>query len=60
MDGVSKLREPKGRVRSLSDDERKAPMAEPSDPTLHLFVVVALQQPAELASCENSLGPMLT
>lgn len=43
MDGVSMLREGKGRIRCLSDDERKALLAETAkDATLHTFVVIAL------------------
>lgn len=43
MHGVSMLPEDKGRVRYLSDDERKALLAETGkDPVLHLFVLLAL------------------
>lgn len=43
MTGVSKLKEGKGRVRHLSEDERKRLLAETAkDPVLHLFVVTAL------------------
>ena len=43
MDGVSMLREGKGRVRCLTDDERRALSCETAkDPVLHTFVVVAL------------------
>jgi integrase len=43
MSGVSKLGEPKGRVRSLSDDERTALLAQTAkDPQLHTFVMIAL------------------
>jgi integrase len=43
MDGVGKLRQAGGRIRVLSDDERKALLAETEkDPTLHTFVLVAL------------------
>jgi len=43
MDSISMLPEGQGRVRYLSDDERKALLAETAkDPTLHLFVMVAL------------------
>ena len=43
MDGVSMLQEGEGRVRFLSDDERRALLTETAkDPTLHTFVMVAL------------------
>ena len=43
MDGVSMLPEGKGRVRYLSEAERKALLAETKkDPKLHLFVLTAL------------------
>lgn len=43
FDGVSKLREPKGRVRCLSIDERGRLLAETSrEPELYCFVIVAL------------------
>jgi integrase len=43
MDGVSKFREGKGRVRYLSTDERAALLEETAEsPTLHTFVVIAL------------------
>ena len=43
MSGVSKLRESKGRVRYLSDDERRALLVGTAkDPQLHAFVVIAL------------------
>ena len=41
--GLSKLREDKGRTRSLSDDERKRLLAETAkDPQLHILVTLAL------------------
>ena len=43
MDGVAKLKESKGRVRALSDAERKALLTETAkDSTLHTFVTIAL------------------
>jgi integrase len=43
MDGVSKLGESRGRVRSLSDDERAALLDQTAnDPILHTFVMLAL------------------
>ena len=43
MDGVSKLRQAGGRIRVLSNTERKALLAETEkDPTLHTFVLIAL------------------
>jgi integrase len=43
FDGVSKLRESKGRIRYLNDEERSRLLAETAkDPTLHVFVVLAL------------------
>lgn len=43
MDGVSKLREGKGRVRYLSDDERQRLLRETAKtPTLHTIVLLAL------------------
>lgn len=43
FDGVGKLAEGRGRVRALSDDERKALLTETAkDTTLHTFVVLAL------------------
>ncbi len=43
MGGVSKLPESRGRIRHLSDDERRALLAETAkDTTLHAFVVIAL------------------
>jgi integrase len=43
MGGVSKMPESKGRVRYLSDDERKALLKETAkDSVLHAFVVIAL------------------
>lgn len=43
MDGVSKFREGKGRVRYLTTEERAALLAETAkDATLHTFVVLAL------------------
>lgn len=47
FDGVSKLRENKGRVRYLNDEERSRLLAATaSDPVLHTFVVVALSTAA--------------
>jgi integrase len=47
LDGVTKLPESRGRVRSLSDQERKRLLKETSkDATLHVFVVVALSTAA--------------
>lgn len=43
VEDVSKLDEGRGRIRALSDDERKALLAETAkDKTLHLFVLIAL------------------
>ncbi len=43
MDSVAKLRQGSGRIRVLSDVERRALLAETEkDPTLHTFVVIAL------------------
>lgn len=43
MDGVSKLKEGSGRVRYLSDEERKVLLTETAkDPVLHTFTVLAL------------------
>ncbi|MGB6450584.1 MAG: site-specific integrase, partial [Steroidobacteraceae bacterium] len=47
FDGVSKLSEGRGRVRFLSDDERKRLLKETAkDATLHTFVVLALSTAA--------------
>lgn len=47
FDGVSKLRESKGRVRYLSEDERTRLLAQTeSDKTLHALVVLALSTAA--------------
>ncbi len=43
MSGVSKLRESSGRIRHLSDDERRALLRETAkNPLLHTFVTIAL------------------
>jgi integrase len=47
LDGVSKLPESRGRVRYLSDDERRRLLKETAkDVTLHVFVVVGLSTAA--------------
>ena len=47
MDGVSKLRENRGRVRYLTADERERLLAETAkDPVLHTFAVLALSTAA--------------
>lgn len=47
FDGVAKLRENKGRVRYLNEEERVRLLAETSkDPTLHCLVVIALSTAA--------------
>jgi integrase len=47
FDGVSKLRESRGRVRYLNDEERARLLAETAkDSTLHTFVIVALSTAA--------------
>jgi integrase len=58
MDGVSKLREARGRVRALSDVERKALLAETAkDSTLHLFVLVALSTACRAGELLNLAWP---
>lgn len=47
FDGVGKLKEPRGRVRYLSEDERERLLTETAkDPTLHTLVVLALSTAA--------------
>jgi len=54
FDGVSKLSEGHGRVRFLSEDERKRPLKETAkDATLHTFVVLALSTAARAGELWN-------
>lgn len=56
---VSRLKEPKGRVRFLSDEERMALLAacDEIDPTLHLIVVLALSTGARRGEIMNLRWP---